>query len=120
MHIKNPIPILRIFDVDKAKEFYIKILEFVIDWEHSFDESLPLYIQVSKGDCILHLSEHHGDCSPGAAIRMEVDGIEKLQSMIMKKKYRFVKPEIEQTPWQTKEFGIIDPFGNKLIFYEGI
>ncbi len=118
--LKSPIPILRIFDVEKAKEFYIKILGYNLDWEHAFEESLPLYMQVSKSDCMLHLSEHHGDCSPGAAIRIEVGGIEEFHSMIIKKKYTFANPEIKQTPWQTKEFQIIDPFGNKLIFHEGI
>ena len=33
--------------------------------------ALPLYMQISKDDCILHLSEHHGDCCPGAAMRIE-------------------------------------------------
>ena len=31
------IPVLRIFSVDKAKEFYIDFLGFQIDWEHRFD-----------------------------------------------------------------------------------
>lgn len=117
-HIKKTIPILRIFDIDKAKEFYIDLLEYKLDWEHAFEESLPLYMQVSKGDSILHLSEHHGDCSPGAAVRIEVEGIEKLHTMIINKNYRYARPEMEHTPWQTREFQLIDPFGNKLIYYQ--
>jgi Glyoxalase superfamily protein len=34
------IPILRIFDVGKAREFYIDFLGFQIDWEHRFNEDL--------------------------------------------------------------------------------
>ncbi|MCA1060709.1 VOC family protein [Rossellomorea aquimaris] len=112
------IPILRIFDIEKAKEFYMDILEYTLDWEHAFETSFPLYMQVSKGNSILHLSEHHGDCSPGAAIRMEVEGIEEFLTGILRKNYRFAKPAIEHTPWKTKEFQIIDPFGNKLIYYQ--
>ena len=59
-------PILRIFDEAKAREFYVDFLGFKVDWEHRFEPDLPLYMQVSK-DCILHFSEHHGDCSPGSA-----------------------------------------------------
>jgi hypothetical protein len=58
-------PIFRIFDEAKAK---VGFLGFKIDWEHRFEPSLPLYMQISK-DCIIHLSEHHGDCTPGGAVR---------------------------------------------------
>jgi hypothetical protein len=30
------IPIFRIFDVAKAKEFYVGFLGFQVDWEHRF------------------------------------------------------------------------------------
>jgi hypothetical protein len=53
-------PILRIFDENKAKEFYVDFLDFKVDWEHRFEEGLPLYMQISKDGCIIHLSEHHG------------------------------------------------------------
>ncbi|BCB02731.1 glyoxalase superfamily protein [Bacillus sp. KH172YL63] len=118
-HMKHPVPILRIFDVEKAKEFYLNILEYKLDWEHRFEPALPLYMQVSKGDCVLHLSEHHGDCSPGAAIRIGVEGIEDFHAGITAKNYPYANPEIKPTPWQTLEFQMTDPFGNKLIFHEG-
>ena len=65
-------PILRTFDEAKAKEFYVEFLGFKVDWEHRFEEGLPLYMQVSKDGCVLHLSEHHRDCCPGSAMRIEV------------------------------------------------
>lgn len=43
------IPILRIFSVEKAKEFYVGFLGFSIEWEHRFDDNAPLYMQVSRG-----------------------------------------------------------------------
>lgn len=66
-------PILRIFDEAKAREFYVVFLGFKVDWEHRFEEGLPLYMQISKDGCIIHLSEHHGDCNPGAAMRIETN-----------------------------------------------
>ena len=62
------IPILRIFDEAKAREFYLGFLGFTVDWEHRFEDGLPLYMQISRGDLVLHLSEHHGDCCPGACV----------------------------------------------------
>ena len=69
------VPILRIFDVAKAREFYLDFLGCKVDWEHRYAPDLPLFMQVSLGEVILHLSEHHGDCSPGAKITIEMTGL---------------------------------------------
>jgi uncharacterized glyoxalase superfamily protein PhnB len=113
-------PILRIFDEVKAKEFYVDFLEFVIDWEHRFDDSLPLYMQVSKDSCVLHLSEHHGDASPGSALRIETTELAALNQRLLAKSYRYARPGIESTAWKTREMRITDPFGNRLVFFERI
>lgn len=74
MHLGKVTPILRIFDEAKALEFYVDFLGFKVDWQHRFEANYPLYLQVSLGDCVLHLSEHHGDASPGAAVRIQAQG----------------------------------------------
>ena len=66
------IPVLRIFDVAKAREFYGEFLGFAIDWEHTFDDHAPVYLQASRDGAVVHLSEHHGDASPGATVRILV------------------------------------------------
>jgi hypothetical protein len=43
------IPIIRIFDYNKAVEFYIGWLGFTIDWKHQPNNS-PVYMQVSMRD----------------------------------------------------------------------
>ena len=40
------VPILRIFDIAKADEFYQGFLGFKVDWDHRFDDNAPLYRQV--------------------------------------------------------------------------
>ena len=67
---QKTIPILRIFDVDKAKEFYAGFLGFTVDWEHHFEENTPAYLQVSRNGLVFHLSEHYG---PGASIRRSLE-----------------------------------------------
>jgi len=61
------IPILRIFDEAKAREFYVDFLGFTVDWEHRFNDDAPLYMQVSRDGCVLHFSEHYGDAWRDAA-----------------------------------------------------
>ena len=73
-HIST-VPILRSFDEAKAREFYLDWLGFSVDWEHRFEPSLPLYMQVSRNGVVLHLSEHHGDATPGSHVRVEVSGL---------------------------------------------
>ncbi|WEG13444.1 glyoxalase superfamily protein [Pullulanibacillus sp. KACC 23026] len=118
--MKNPTSILRIFDEEKAKEFYLTFLGFKVDWEHRFEENFPLYMQVSYGDCIIHLSEHHGDCCPGGAIRIETENLELFHSKLLSKNYKYARPGIETTPWHTREVSIRDPFGNRIIFFENL
>ena len=72
------VPILRSFDEGKAREFYVGFLGFTIDWEHRFEPGTPLYMQVSREGIVLHLSEHHGDGSPGVHLRIDVTGVHDL------------------------------------------
>lgn len=112
------VPILRIFDVAKADEFYLRFLGFKVDWEHRFDDNAPLYRQISRGDLVFHLSEHHGDGSPGARVRVMMKGVEALHREISSKGYRYMRPGLEKTEWGTLETGAIDPFGNLIRFVE--
>ena len=113
-------PILRIFDEAKAREFYVDFLGFTIDWEHRFEPGLPLYMQISKDGCVLHLSEHHGDCSPGAALRIETTGLDDFHKELLAKRYKFAQPGIEAMPWGTRDMSVKDPFGNRLTFTSAI
>jgi len=120
MEFHKATPIFRIFDEAKTREFYVDFLEFKMDWEHRFDESAPLYCQVSKGDCLIHLSEHHGDCTPGGAIRIPVSDVKAYQQILINKKYKNSRPGVQEQSWRTLEMSIKDPFGNKLIFFENL
>jgi uncharacterized glyoxalase superfamily protein PhnB len=113
-------PILRIFDEAKAKEFYVGFLGFKVDWEHRFEPGMPVYMQVSKDGCILHLSEHHGDCSPGAAMRIETGALEAFHKELAAKGYKYARPGIEDMPWGSRDMSIRDPFGNRLTFTSAI
>ena len=111
-------PILRIFDTAKAHEFYVGFLGFEVQWEHRFSDDAPLYAEVSRGDCVLHLSEHHGDGTPGSTVRVSVQDIEAFDRELTASHYRFNKPDLCKTPWQTRELSVVDPFGNTLRFFE--
>jgi catechol 2,3-dioxygenase-like lactoylglutathione lyase family enzyme len=112
------IPVLRIFSVEKAREFYLGWLGFSVVFEHRFEPDLPLYWEVARGDLVLHLSEHHGDGSPGANVRVETTGIEHLHAELLGKRYGYGRPGLETMPWGTRELRVHDPFGNRITFSE--
>ena len=116
--VTHTIPILRIFDLEKAKAFYVGFLGFTIDWEHRFYETSPVYLQLTRDNCTLHLSEHHGDGTPGSIVFLRVYGLQEYHQEIMAKGCRFNRPGLEETFHNSRGVTVIDPFGNQLRFDE--
>lgn len=117
MQFKTVIPTLRSFDEAKAKEFYVDWLGFTIDFEHRFEPNTPLYMSVSRGGCTFHLSEHHGDGSPGIHVRVEVPELEAFHAELHSRPYKNYRPGLEDMEWGSREMAVQDGAGNKLIFY---
>lgn len=110
-------PILRIFDEAKAREFYCGFLGFGIVFAHRFEPELPLYLGIERDGLSLHLSEHHGDASPGANVFVETANIRALHGELLDKRYAYGRPGLERQPWGL-EMQVHDPFGNRLRFCE--
>ena len=116
-HLRT-IPILRSFSEEKAREFYCDFLGFGVDWEHRFEPETPLYMQVSRSGIVFHISEHHGDASPGAHVRVDVAGLAELHAELIGKRYRYNRPGLEHPPWGGMEMTVHDPFGTRITFAE--
>lgn len=114
--LAKAVPILRIFDEAKAKEFYLDFLGFSLGWEHRFEPDAPLYCQVKRDSVILHLSEHSGDCTPGATVLIETTGLRAYHREISAKGYRFNRPGVDPAPWGGLVMEATDPFANRLRF----
>src|SRR5436190_13417823 len=97
MRFGKTTPILRIFDKTKAREFYMDFLGFTVDWEHQFEPGTPFYLQVSKDRCVLHLSEHHGDACPGAAVRIETSDVDAFHKELTAKRYKYARARASRT-----------------------
>ncbi|WP_316834563.1 glyoxalase superfamily protein [Pedobacter nutrimenti] len=114
------IPILRMFDYNKAIEFYVDWLGFKVDWKHS-PEGSPIYMQISLRDIVFHLSEHHGDSSPGAHLRIEeFKSLKDYHQQLLDKEYKYNRPGIMVPEWNDNEILVTvhDPFGNRISFSE--
>ena len=112
------IPLLRIFSVAKAREFYLDYLGFKVEWEHRFEPELPLYMQVARDGLILHLTEHHGDCTPGSKVFVQMTGVADLHAELAAKNYNYLRPGLARAPWGATTLELTDPFMNRLLFSE--
>jgi hypothetical protein len=112
------VPVLRIFDEAKAREFWLGFMGFSLDWEHRFDGNAPLYMQVTRGAVTLHLSEHHGDGTPGSSVIVRMRGLDAFNAELLAKQYKYNRPGIEERPWGMRDMTVTDPFQNRICFSE--
>jgi catechol 2,3-dioxygenase-like lactoylglutathione lyase family enzyme len=118
IELKRTIPTLRIFSMEKAREFYLDFLGCTVDWKHSFEPGAPVYMQVSRDGLVLHLSEHHGDGTPGTHVYVNTTGVAELHRELNGKKYRHNRPGLEKQTWGMTEVMVVDPFNNRITFGE--
>jgi len=110
-------PVFRMFDDAKAREFYCDFLGFRLLFEHRFAPAAPLYMGVERGGFALHLSEHHGDATPGSTAFVETKDIRAFHSDLLGKRYRFNRPGLDELSWGL-QMEVVDPFGNRIRFCE--
>ncbi|MCQ0988027.1 glyoxalase superfamily protein [Jiella marina] len=114
---EQAVPIIRIFDVAKADEFYLDFLGFTVDWDHRYGVNFPLYRQISRSGLRLHLSEHAGDATPGGNMCVYMTEIRDLHQELLAKDYRYMKPGIADEGTRL-EMQVTDPFNNRIRFME--
>jgi uncharacterized glyoxalase superfamily protein PhnB len=114
------IPILRIFDVAKAKEFYVDYLGFNLNWEHRFEGLAPVYMEVQRGEFRIHLTEHHGDACPGSNCYVRMTGVLEFHAEVAARNDGYLRPGVETTEWNARMMEVIDPFGDRIRFAEDV
>jgi hypothetical protein len=114
--ISAPIPVLRSLDETRAREFYIDYLHFTIEWEHRFDDAIPLYMRLRRDRFVLDLSEHHGDGTPGSTVWVPVSDVASLQKELLATGYPRMNPGIEADSPGGPTMEVIDPFSNTIRF----
>jgi ribosomal-protein-alanine N-acetyltransferase len=110
------VPILRMFDVGVTRRFYVDYLGCAVDWQDG-EADRPIYLQVSRGDLVLHLSSHHDDGTPGTAVFIETRGVAALHEQLRTRRYPFLNPGLERVGHGI-EMTLIDPASNRLRFFE--
>ncbi len=108
-------PVFRSFDAALARAFYVGWLGF--DWtgEVRIPRDGPRYAFLRLGAFHLHLSEHHGDATPGSTAMVHVDGLRAWHAALPANPA--MRPALVPQPWGL-EMEVTDPFGNRLRFLD--
>lgn len=111
-----PVPVLRSLDETRAREFYVGYLHFTVEWEHRFEPGLPLYLRLRRGECVLDLSEHHGDGTPGSTVWVPVADVRALHRELRATGYARMNPGLDDDGPGGPTVEVVDPFANTLRF----
>ena len=112
------IPILRIFSVEKAREFYLDYAGFRVDWEHRFDPThrstcrFPAMAWCCTFPSIMAMARREF----GARSCFRV--FASVHAELATKNYPYWRPGITETFWGTEQLNLLDPFGNKISLCE--
>ena len=111
-----PIPILRMFDVEATKRFYVEYLGFGLDRQDG-EGDRPIFMRISRGPVALNLSSFPGDGTPGSVVLVVVDDLDQLHAELHSKDYPFMNPGIELRGIG-REMMVLDPASNQIRFFE--
>lgn len=109
------IPQLRIINAARSLAFYVDGLGFKIDWQHQFEAGYPLFIQITRAGQTIFLTEHSGDGQVGGAVYFQVPDAPACYAEFRLKGIEAAS-EPTNTSWETCEFVLTDPDGNRLRF----
>jgi hypothetical protein len=113
------IPTFGIRDYKSAIDFYVDFLGFQIDWEHRFELTGPVYMQISKSGLILHLSESKR-FEKNVIVFVETKNLIGFHKELQERNPKDKTQDVLQTKWKTLQLEIQDPFGNLLRFNENL
>jgi len=109
------IPELPVDDLAKSVSFYRDRLDFEVAFEWD-----PI-AGVQRGPVLIHLVPHGDPASPHPrSFRVDVRGVDALHDELQRQSVIDPEEPLESKPWGMRQFGIIDPSGNRIVFAEPV
>ena len=109
-------PVFPVTDLANALAYYTDKLLFTVKFEWADQDSGPVrYAILENGRCELHLSI--GSAAHRASAYFFVDRVRNYYDTVVAKG-AIITGDIEDQPWDMREFEVADPDGNRLIFGE--
>ncbi|RAP75909.1 glyoxalase superfamily protein [Paenibacillus montanisoli] len=112
--MQKVIPAFRITDYPRSKKFYVEGLGFRVDWEHRFEPHFPVFLQITKDDMTLYLTEHSGDCQVGGLIHFFVPDVDRWYDDLKHKPDITIAEPPNEDLEGLRTMTVVDPDGNQL------
>ena len=109
------VPTLRVRSYADSRAFYDK-LGFIEQWTHQFEPGFPVFAAVARGDMLIFLTEHTGDCAFGAKVHFYVPDVDACHAEFMALGIHIAEPPGNSLGTDIRDMLIVDPDGNKLVF----
>ncbi len=114
-------PVLASADVQKDVDWYKEKLGFTNVYDSTRYQDGPMdYAVVGRQGLYLHLQFQFPQDMISTDVKFEVKNIEPLIEEFVGKGILTVEKVHKKTPWNTTEFGIKDPSGNRITFLEDL
>lgn len=112
--MQKVIPAFRITDYTRSIAFYVDKMGFKIDWEHRFGPQFPFFVQITKDEMTLYLTEHTGDCQVGGLIHLFVPNVDNWYNELKYKKDICIPDPPNEDIEGLRMMTVVDPDGNQL------
>ena len=114
-------PVMASSDVERDIKWYEEKLGFKNVYDSSaYQEGKIDYAVIGRQNLFLHLQFQFPDDMTSTDVRFQVINIESLFNEYTAKKFLNSKTVLRKTPWNTNEFILFDPSGNRLTFLEDL
>ena len=115
-------PVIPVRDMPAALAFYEAQLGFRKVFDDTSGPGTPMnYAGVRRDSLCLHLQTMAPDENPTMPlIRIRVEQIEELYEEYKGKGLISANGQLEAKPWGSKDFGLYDPNGAALVFFEDL
>ena len=114
-------PVLASADVARDIEWYVSKLGFKNVYDSTQYQDGPVdYVVLCRQNICFHLQYQFPEDMTSTDLKIQVKHIQPLCDEYIGK--QTIKPEqfTPNTPWQTAEFSLFDPSGNRITFYEDV
>ena len=109
-------PVFPVTDLARARDYYTEKLLFTVKFEWADRDGEPVrYAILENGKVELHLTA--GSAARPVSAYIFVDRVSAYCDAVRARGAR-ITADIEDHPWEMREFEISDPDGNRLIFGE--
>jgi catechol 2,3-dioxygenase-like lactoylglutathione lyase family enzyme len=115
-NVQRVIPALRITDYERSKDYYANKLGFVVEWEHRFEPSFPVFMSMSRDGMQIYLTQHSGDCKVGGLVHFLIADVDAWHAEFVGEGARVTDPPNDDLGF--RNMTVTDPDGNQLRFME--